>query len=488
MLDVLKQVLWVLFILFAIGVTLYAVSQALLKKRDPIESWAWIGISLFFPPVGAILFLLFGINRVRQKAQKIGGLASYSHSPPQDEQLEDLHQPFPYTGVDYYQDHRNICYHNKLAYQVTGKPLLKGNKIKPFFSGDDAYQDMIRQIDRAKQSIWLMSYIFHGKTITDTFTRSLKAAQDRGVSVCVLLDGIGLIHGWPMNMLKLKKYGIKYAAFLPPTLLPPSILINLRNHRKVLIVDEKYAFAGGMNITDDCLIKSKKNKHPIEDVHFRLEGPIVSQLSDLFIHDWQFVTGLKLSSSSLPYRLSPSTTYARVTPDGPNEDLNHLTTLIASAIQSARTSINIMTPYFLPSRPLILAFMSAAYKGVSIRIFLPQKTDNPIVRWAMHHLVWQLQHPNIEIIELGGAFKHTKLLTVDGVYAMIGSHNLDPRSLRLNFELGIEVYDQKLANSLDRHMEKQFTTNPSISIRHHLKPSLLKRVRNALCWLFTPYL
>ena len=174
---------------------------------------------------------------------------------------------------------------------VTKRPLVERNAIQPYFDGDSTYAAMLEAIKQARHCICLASYIFETNQTGQTFIDALSAAQKRDVKVCVLLDGIGELYNYPRAGRLLKKAGINFTRFLPPRLLPPSVHINLRNHRKLLIVDAKTGFTGGMNIGDRHLKNQADNTQGTADIHFKLTGEIVCQLQQVFDKDWRFATG-----------------------------------------------------------------------------------------------------------------------------------------------------------------------------------------------------
>jgi cardiolipin synthase len=279
------------------------------------------------------------------------------------------------------------------------------------------------------------------------------------------------------------------ARFLPPTLLPPSVHINLRNHRKILVADSQVGFTGGMNIGGRHLVEGETNRHGTKDIHFRLTGPVVEDMAQVFLSDWGFVTG--------EYIAPPTTTtvtdfsgnaICRTIVDGPNEDLGRLATILVGAIALARKRIVIVTPYFLPSLEIIVALQAAALRGVQVTIILPAKNNLPFVHWATRNMLWQLLRWGVRVYYQPPPFAHTKLFLVDNHYTQIGSANIDSRSLRLNFELAIEVYDEAFSALLTNHVENLLVQSQEIFLEDIERRALVIRTRDAIAWLFSPYL
>jgi cardiolipin synthase len=302
----------------------------------------------------------------------------------------------------------------------------------------------------------------------------------------VIVDGVGELYSWPRMSRVLRRAGVRVARFLPPRLLPPSFSVNLRNHRKILVVDGEYGFTGGMNIGARHLLESGSSRATI-DLHFRLQGPVVAQLEASFVEDWHFATGERLQTT--PAATAPAGSgYCRCISDGPNEDLDQISLVLMGAISAAQREILIMTPYFLPSREMIASLQSAALRGVAVTVILPRRSNLPFVDWATRNLLWELLLHGVTICYQPPPFAHTKLFVVDGAYAQIGSANMDPRSLRLNFELNLEVIGVASVAPLRDHARQRRRDSTRLTLQEIDGRGLLTRLRDACCWLFMPYL
>jgi len=303
----------------------------------------------------------------------------------------------------------------------------------------------------------------------------------------VSIDGVGQWYSIPRAGTLLERRGVRVARFLPPSLIPPELHINLRNHRKILVADGTIGFVGGMNIGDRHLAERVENPSRVVDVHFRLAGPIITQIEQLFLEDWGFSTGEHTVPSQASV-IGTGSMICRAIVDGPNEDLDKLSTILVGAVSAARQRISIMTPYFLPSRELIAALQSAALRGVEVKILLPAKNNLPFVHWATRNMLWELLERGIRVFYQPPPFVHTKLFVVDDQYVLIGSANIDPRSLRLNFELAVEVFDRQFVEVLADHIQKCREQSTEVSLKDCDSRRLPVRIRDALAWLFSPYL
>ncbi|MRH78793.1 cardiolipin synthase [Spiribacter sp. C176] len=443
-----------------------AALHALLYKREPAAAFAWIAGCLLFPVIGPILYLLIGINRVRVRAQRLRSSESSPFQHEKDEVPEDIPTAFRTQA--------------QISNAVTGLPLTHGNSVHELIGGQAAYPAMLAAIDAAKTRIYLSTYIFENNPTGQQFVDHLANAQARGVDVRVLLDGAGEWYSWPPIRWTLRRRGVTHARFLPPRLIPPSPLINLRNHRKLLLIDGQTAFTGGMNIGDRHLIQ--------RDVHFRVDGPLTLQLDQVFLDDWEFTTKNRNAPAPTPHQSTGGDALCRAIIDGPDEDLHRLTMVLVGAVAAAREHIAIMTPYFLPPRELVAALQAAAVRGTQVDIILPGKNNLPFMHWATRNMLWELVKWGVRVYYQDGSFDHSKLFVVDRHYTQVGSANLDPRSLRLNFELVVEIYDAQFGATMADHVESARLASQRIELEELDNRRLLPRIRDAIAWLFTPYL
>ena len=312
----------------------------------------------------------------------------------------------------------------------------------------------------------------------------------REIAACVwrvLIDGIGELYSFPWARRLLRKRGVPTQRFLPPRLLPPRLQINLRNHRKVLVVDGKTAFTGGMNIGDRYLAGRSDNPRRVVDVHARVSGPVVQHLRRAFADDWRWVSGEALPAIA-PSSERPGSASCRVIADGPSEDLEKIAMLLMAAISVATRRVCIMTPYFLPPRSIVTALQAAALRGVEVRVVLPEKNNLPYVYWATRKMLWELLGRGVRVFLQPPPFVHTKLFRIDDDYVMLGSANIDPRSLRLNFELMLEAYDAELAASVGRHFDAVVARSKELTLQEMDERSTIAKLRDAVAWLASPYL
>ncbi|MBW2519160.1 MAG: cardiolipin synthase [Deltaproteobacteria bacterium] len=472
--------LWTLGLLLIL-LGLYSAGHALLNKRDPRAALGWISVCLLLPAAGPFLYWTAGINRVRTRAknwQESGtGLPLIkARLCPWPQGASDAQQPKEF------QTYRALL---NLADMVTRRPLLPGNQVTPLFNGEQAYPEMLACIEKAKRTVYLSTYIFETNSTGQSFIDSLIAAADRGVDVRFLVDALGECYSWPLAHRKLRGTKVKTARFLPFSLGGRGFYVNLRNHRKLLIIDDTFGFTGGMNIGDRHVAKYGGN---VQDLHFLIEGPVVTHLQEAFLEDWTFATGDVVELPPPPTLTEQKGAFCRGISAGPNEDFEKLIWLIIGAMNNAHQSIRIMTPYFIPDRTLLTCISAAAMRGVQVEIILPERSNLPYVDWASRAYLWELLQRHVRIYLQPSPFAHTKYLLVDDLFSLVGSANLDPRSLRLNFEFNLEVYDHQLNQQLTDHFKATLSNSLAVKQQHLDDRRIPTKLRDAFFKLFSPYL
>jgi len=466
----------------ALVVAVGASAHAILNKRDVRAAIGWTGLIFFSPYVGALIYYVFGINRIRRRAVRLVSEASIeSRQMRERESARLLREAATETPV--YLQHLS-----RTVQRATGAPLCFGNSVEPLLNGDRAYPEMLQAIRNAERSVAMASYIFDRDRAGQMFLEALADATERGVEVRVLVDGAGARYSRPPFTRDLRRRGIRVATFLPTRVPWTTAFMNLRNHRKLLIVDGKTGFAGGMNIREGCLLE-QPSAHPVQDLHFRIEGPVVQHLFAAFAADWIFATGEHLDDDAwaADSRVAGSVA-ARGIPDGPDEDFENIRWTLEAALGAARSAVRVVTPYFLPETPLIAALRLAAIRGVAVDIVLPEVNNLRFVQWAQTAQLWQILEVGCRVWLSPPPFDHSKLMVIDDDWSLFGSSNWDPRSLRLNFEFDIEGYDRNLARTLGRIADDKIAGSRRLSLQEVDRRSLPVRLRDGVARLFLPYL
>lgn len=456
-------------LLLASGVTVHV----LLYKRETNTSAAWIGLAWLAPILGSVLYLLLGINRVRRRAMSLRGSRStditgtFGKPVRRDDPLEHL---------------------ERAGYRITNRPAERGNSVSILRSGDEAYPVMVAAIEESRRSVVLSSYIFRADAAGMKFIDALVRAAKRGVEVRVLIDGIGAGYFVSPTYGLLRRARVPVARFMHSSLPWRMPFLNLRSHKKILAVDGRVAFAGGLNIGGEN-VNREHPAHPVIDTHFRFEGPVVAQLMDVFADDWAFTTREQLAGERWYPELKSvpgGQSVARVVTSGPDQDLEKIEFVILEAIACARSSVKVMTPYFLPDERIMTGLSLAAFRGVEVDVVLPEHSNHPTLDWGSRAQIGPLLAAGCRLWTHPAPFDHSKLMTVDNTWCLVGSSNWDVRSFRLNFELDLEVYDPALAAQVNALICAQ--QGRRILPQQLNERSLPERIRDGAARLMLPYL
>lgn len=469
-----------------LAIGLAAASHVILHKSDVRAAIGWVGFIGVAPFFGSLFYFLFGVNRILRRAQSLradlpGSKTTIAFQFDATEPLDRMLQPA----------HLHLKALARLVGDLTNHSLTRGNRITPLHSGDEAYPAMIKAIDRSTQSVALSSYLFDNDRAGRMFLEALARAVARKIEVRVLIDAVGARYSWPSIVRSLRRAAIPVAVFMPTRTPTRFRYSNLRNHRKILVVDGRIGFTGGMNIREDNLHSSAGRGH-VQDIHFRVEGPAVAHLQEVFAVDWKFAAGEALLGDvwypTLEPILTEGGTLARGIAAGPDHDLARLRLGILGALSCARVSVMIVTPYFLPDAAIITSLTVAAMRGVDVDIIVPERGNLKLVQWASVAQMWQVLQHGCRIWQSPLPFDHSKLFVVDRAWCLLGSANWDARSLRLNFEFNVECYDRELAEDLAKVIQAKLHASKPVTLSELDRRPLLIKLRDGTAWLASPYL
>ena len=453
-------------VVIACAVTLHA----LMAKRDVPAAIGWIGLAWLSPVVGALLYVGFGVNRVRRRARRLKGPVR-SFDPVE---TGDLSSNDPLEGL-------------KAAIgRITGQDIASGKVVEILDCGDQAYPQMLAAIESAELHVRLSTYIFRTDEVGEKFIDALIRAHRRGVRIRVLIDGFGGGFLRSSAYHRLRAQGLPASRFLHSLLPWKMPFLDLRLHKKILVVDGDSAFVGGLNIGAENLVVGRQ-KSPVRDTHFRIRGRIVRQIEQEFDDDWLFAAGEQPIQAAEAQPAPPAwSSAARAISAGPDQEVDQLVLVFLSAINMARRSIRIATPYFVPGDELITALQLAVLRGVDVRIVLPGKNNHLLVAWATRPHIRPLLQAGCRVWWSQPPFDHSKLMTIDGVWSLIGSANWDVRSFRLNFELTVELYDKDLSADLAKIIDAKCAQ--PLTLEDIDKRPFLVRLRDAGARLSMPYI
>ncbi len=461
--------------------SIIALIHLLLRHRDYRSAAFWTAMIVVEPLFSPLLYLLLGINILRRSGRRY---RSGIHEPWRDPVPE---QPLPVTasGSCSTQEHQQLA---RTLDRISRFSLTLGNRLDILHNGDEAMPRMLEAIRSARQSISLASYIFEATGIGAEFVTELSDAVKRGVQVRVMVDDAGTRYSWPPVVEALTKAGVTARRFMPSRMVLRLITMNLRNHRKILVVDGHTAFTGGMNIREGNMV-ARKPKHPVHDLHFAVTGPCVAQIQRVFAEDWAFCTSENLEGPLwFPELAATGSTSAIGIVDGPDEDMEVMPAAFFAALNAAREEVKIITPYFLPNAVLIAALRLCAVRGVKVTILTPAENNIPFVGWAARTLYPELLSVGCRIFESAPPFDHSKIFLIDGVWSFLGSTNWDPRSLRLNFEFNLACHDPELCQRLAAEMDSKMIHSREITQEMLESAPAFQRLRNGFARLFIPAL
>ncbi len=462
-----------------------AAIHATMTKQEVRSALGWVGIIVLSPVLGALLYAIAGINRIRRSSIEQQRSLFRERGPDAmgkyDVTIASIADRFePRFGAM-----------KLLGDRVSRHRMCTGNQITLLEGGDAAYAAMLQQIDGASQSILLETYIFDRDEIGLRFADALISAVKRGVEVRVLIDAVGARYSVPSIVGHLQAGGVTVKVFNGNIIMGLRLpYANLRTHRKILVVDGKIAFTGGMNIRSGFTLEFAGGAQA-RDTHFQVTGPVVADLFQVASEDWQFASREVLEGDAWLISPAPQADAAmlmRAVPSGPDRanESNHK--MMMGAFSIARQNIRIMSPYFLPDRELISALVTAALRGVEVDVVVPAVNNLVLVDRAMTAQFDQILKGGCRIWRSTGAFNHSKLMTVDDRWAYVGSSNLDPRSLRLNFEIDLEVLDTSFAGSLGHRIQSVLSEAQPVTLPDLRAKPFATRLLNKVFWLGSPYL
>lgn len=467
---------------FTITIVLLAVF-IFLENRNPSKTIAWLIVLAIFPYVGFAFFLIFGQSYrkrrlFRKRSFQDGELfARFEENRPlKQEQLAKMgghQQPLFY-----------------LAQRFSSSPISFSTDTKVLTNGESTYHSILEAIRAAKHHVHLEYYTVRDDSIGRTFKDALIQKAQEGVEIRFLYDAVG---SWllPGNYRKeLRAAGVEMVAFFPVKLPFLNHKLNFRNHRKIVVVDGDVGFIGGLNIGDEYLGK----KHGVgfwRDTHLWIKGEGARTLQLFFLQHWYYMTG---DSLLLPEYLSPHIKEeenfggVQMIASGPDGEWEAIKSLFFAMITSAKKSIWIASPYFIPDDDIFSALRIAALSGVDVRLLVPNRPDKRIVFYASRSYFPELLEAGVEIYEYRNGFMHSKLIVVDEELASIGTANMDMRSFHLNFEVNAFLYRTESTNELVHDFRKDFLDSTRIKPAQFRKRSILSRVVESTSRLLSPLL
>jgi cardiolipin synthase A/B len=461
--------------------------RVIMRRRPVGVSLAWLAVIFSVPFVGALIYLFIGENRVGEKYLKRAAAIHNLYSEWQRELQEraSLAQPTANGEVT------SLQYH---AETVVGFPAMQGNRLQLMYDFESVFESIIVDVDHAKSTCHFEFYIWEVGGMADRVAEALIRAAGRGVVCRVLLDAIGSKEFLKSKLAqRLRNSGIKLVASMPVGVMKMFMTrVDLRNHRKIIVVDGGIAYTGSQNLVDPRFFKQDEGVGQWIDAMVRMEGPSVEALGGIFIESWELDTGAGLealeATSGVHSVAEKGLSAVQVVPSGPAFRPEAIHQLLLTTIYLARKELVITTPYFVPDDTLLTALISAAHRGVGVTIVVPSKVDSRLVRYASRSFFDDLLSTGVQIAQFNGGLLHTKSITVDGEICMFGSVNLDMRSLWLDFEISLFVYDPDFIAEVRAMQAKYIEDSEMIDLNEWRKRSKTQRFTENAAHLLGPLL
>jgi cardiolipin synthase len=456
---------YVVFILIVIGVIVGA-------KRDPVKSLGWITVIALLPVAGVVLYVLFGRN-LRKERKFVRKLERFEGVSREHANVID--------------DHRNTI---TLLLNNSQAPLTVHNHVAVLNNGKATFASIIEALKSARETINIEYYIFENDRIGGKIARILRDKARAGVEVRFIYDDVG---SWGLShkfLADMRRAGVEVRCFQPVVFPWLTSKVNYRNHRKIVVIDGRTAFTGGINIADRYLVRRGKNGM-WRDTHLRLDGEAVAMLQTVFLTDWYFLD--KKEPATFDTKFYPPAAVSGESPvqiaaSGPDSDWAAIMQAFFSAITRARDHIYISSPYFLPNEAILTALKVAALGGIDVRVMIPSRSDSKIVYWATRSYISELLDAGIGVYLYQKGFNHSKVIMIDGRFSSVGTANMDMRSFEDNFEVSAIMYDPEVAAQLEGYFFDDLRRSKHLVPDQWLGRPRLHRVYESLARLLSPLL
>ncbi len=467
----------VAIITFYIVLVIASVVVVLRENRNPIRAMAWVIALIFLPGIGLVFYLFFGrsLKGHHMITKRNKRRLMHDHTP----------RKVDINSLDMPPEHRPIV---KLAHTLCRAPFSANNEIKIFTSGKEKFDSLISDLRNAKHSILLQYYIFLDDNIGNVIADILIRKAQEGVSVKVIYDHVGSFSANNRFFKRMQKAGVDTHPFFKVTFPQLANRINWRNHRKIVVIDSTIGYIGGMNIADRY-VNGQADGEVWRDTHFRLTGDIVESLIYSFAIDWNFLK----KHPELPKHITriEGTTEGsgmQLVTSGPTENWNNLSLVFLRAISSARRSIYIQTPYFLPTDALLAALQAAALAKVDVRIMMPEKTDSVLLHYASFSYITQCLKAGIKVYLYEPGMLHAKVMTIDDAFVTAGSTNFDFRSFENNFEGNLLIYDREINRQMRDIFFADLKECRKLNLPEWKKRPITQRLLESILRLVSPIL
>ena len=449
---------------------------------SPVRIWAWILVIVLIPFFGIILYIFFGVNLRKKKLFDLKKAIDYQEVEYYVEKFSAEAEEAIHSEYDVTNDYLHLI---RLLTNINNSILSFNNKAEILHDGPDTFESIFEACEKAEEYIHLQYYIFIDGDLVDRFTELFKRKITEGVEVRLIYDALGSWELSRKSIQKLKDAGVKIFPFMPIKF-GRLARVNYRNHRKILIVDGKVGFTGGINV-DDKYIHGDPHLGHWTDTHLRLEGMSVNFLHFVFLTDWLFVSGENLISGSiLKYPEPLGNTPVQIVYSGPDTDHPSILQQYLYILYSAKDYVYIVNPYLVPDASLSTAIKSAAMSGVDVRILVPANSESPMIYWTVRSYFGRFLSAGVKIYLFKTGFIHSKVIISDDKVCSIGTANLDIRSFEQNFEVNALMYDEEVTRQMKEKMIEFAENSYLLTLEEYDKRSNLDRAKERLARLSSP--
>jgi cardiolipin synthase len=477
---VLRNVLAVLYLITVFSISLMIVFE----NRNPVKTLAWLLVILLVPVAGVVIYVLFGRYYRKQKIYSRKGMADSRRLAAHVNRQVGM---LPRVLADESEAVRSKRHLIHLMLNNNRSLLTLDNKIDLLVNGKQTFPAMLDAIASATNYIHLESYRIEPDTLGTEFRELLERKAREGVKVRVIFDDVGSWNIHKPYLREMRASGVQIFPFMPVRFPSFSSKINYRNHRKILVIDGRVGFVGGLNIADKYL-HGLPDLGPWVDTHLKIEGEAVAALDRVFISDWDFVSGEELKPESFLKHVIKigNRCLVQVASSGPDTDWATIMQVYFSAIATAKSSIYLTSPYFSPDESILTALKTAALGGVDVRMIFPKHSDSIISNWNTRSYITELLEAGVRIFLYEQGFIHSKYLLVDSVFSSVGSPNVDVRSFDLDFEVTALIYDEEFAARLGVLFEEDLENCKEVLIPEWVKRRRRERHKESMARIFGP--
>lgn len=481
---ILLNILTTILILLYTGTIIFTVIFVILENRDPIKTISWGLVIILVPVIGIIAYLIFGQSYRKQKIFSRKGLTDLERiSIMSQNQIIDLPTK-EFLKDEKIRSKRKII---TLLLRNSKALLTERNRIDILNNGRETFDSILYELENARDHIHMIFFRWESDNIGNKIKEILIRKAREGLQIRIIFDDVG---SWKLSkhyISSLKNVGIEIYPFMRVRFPYLTSKANFRNHRKIIVIDGRIGFMGGLNIADKYIHGTKRLGF-WRDTHLRLEGEAVHSLQTIFSIDWYFVSKniIENEPKYFPSYKVEENCLVQITACGPDSDWASIMQAFFTAISTARKKIYISTPYFSPNESILTALKTVALGGVDVRLILPANSDSTISYWNSISYIGELLEAGIKVYLYENGFNHSKLLMVDGIFSTVGSANIDYRSFELNFEVNALIYNEEFTERLEKTFFDDLSQSRLISPDEWKKRSNRQKLNESLARVLGP--